>query len=252
VAVLLLAAGTAACGGGDGRPPPATARTSAAVSPASTTQAGAPVPACLDSGEAQPVAAADAAGRSIPAWVLGTGDRVAVLANESDDRPCRWVTFARHLAGRGYRSVLFSYEGKATAIEAADRVGRIVARMRDQGARRVVLVGASLGAFAVIVAAVDVRPPVDGTVALSPPPRFSGTDLAGYAARTAGPLLLATATEDRVDAAAATAEFARLAPPGTTRRIEVPGVSHGITLLSGDGATVVAPAVDAFIDEHAR
>ena len=210
------------------------------------------MPSCLDCVEAQPVAAADAAGRPIPAWALGTGDRVVVLANESDDRPCRWVTFARHLAGKGYRTVLFSYGSNATAVEAADRASRIVARMRVQGARRVVLLGASLGAFAVIVAATDVRPPVDGAVALSPPPTFSGTELGGYATRTTVPLLLATATQDPVDAAAATAEFARLAPAGTTRRIEVPGTSHGITLLSGDGAAVVAPAVDAFLDEHTR
>ena len=84
--------------------------------------------------------------------VIGTGSRLVLLANESDEDLCSWLPFAARLAASAYRAVVWDYGGSAPAGEIAG----LVRTLRADGARRVVLMGASEGAKASLIAGSEV------------------------------------------------------------------------------------------------
>jgi len=235
---LLLGAllAVAACGG-QPQTQPTAAGPPTRVSPGPTVLAG-----CVPASEGRPLAVA-----GLTAVVLGTGGRGVVLSNQSDEDLCAWLPFARRLVARGYRVALWNNAGNPAA-----QLSPLVSGLRTAGAQSVVLVGASQGAKASLIAATAITPAVDGVVALSPEAALRGDPVAPHVARLAVPLLLVTAADDPYGSADACREFDRIAPVTDKRLLVLPGNAHGTALLTGSDQERVDAAVTDFLSSHPR
>jgi dienelactone hydrolase len=204
---------------------------------------------CLRPGPAVRMVKVPAPGEQLPAVVLGTGGATGVVfANQSGSIACGWLPYARDVARGGVRSLVFDY---GTA-EREDEVLAAARWLRAQGARRVVLVGASIGGRAVVTAAARARPrEIDAVVSLSGE-RVLGAqrDIIVDARRLGQPALWVSSLNDGyTNFAAETRQLYRAARGHARpdRLLVVGGDDHGIDLLTGSQARRVVPAVTGFI-----
>jgi dienelactone hydrolase len=239
--VALAALLVAGCGGGGS--------TTSGARPTTSAKAPAAFDDCLRPGPAVRMVAVSAPGEHLPAVVLGRRGSIGVVfANQSASVACGWRPYARDVARGGVRSLVFDYD-------AASREEEVLASadwLRAHGARRVVLVGASIGGRAVVTAAAGARPGrVDGVVSLSGE-RILGAqrDLMVDARRLRVPALwVSSANDGYTNFASETRQLYRGARGHARpdRLLVVGGDDHGIDLLTGSQAGRVAPAVTAFI-----
>ena len=177
--------------------------------------------------------------------VVGSGPTVIVLAHQYPSDLCPWLDYAGVLARSGFRAFLFDFRGfghsqdakaPAAAWRLQDDVAGAVEEARRQGAKRVFLVGASMGATVAAIAAPTIRPSVDGVVSLSaewnldPLLGSHGLNLSRVASRVTLPWVLATGSDDRLPTVAQTRALASRAR-GPTHVIVVPNGGHGWSLL---------------------
>jgi pimeloyl-ACP methyl ester carboxylesterase len=129
---------------------------------------------------------------SVNGVVYGGGERGIVLANQSDSDRMAWSPFARLLAARGYRVLAFDYgnDSPESDVAAAARA------LRRLGARREVLIGASEGAKAAVLAGAGSPGAVVGVVCLSAERSLGGEDVLPSARRLRLPALFVTARDD--------------------------------------------------------
>ncbi len=196
--------------------------------------------------------------------VLGSGGTGVVLATQSQGDVCEWLREALVLRARGLRVLLFDFRGFGMSghpPKVADEthyVNDVVAAARElraRGARRVFLMGASLGASASIVAAGRIRPKVAGVVSLSGEadlrPSFpgSGLDALGASRRLTVPLLYLAARDDGLTPPADVARFRAALRTHRGSRVAVfPGGWHGWSLLyTAPYRARVAALVDGFL-----
>jgi alpha-beta hydrolase superfamily lysophospholipase len=179
------------------------------------------------------------------------GRTTIVLAHQSDGGLCAWVKGARKLVAAGYFVVAFDFrgygdsKGRQNTVRFAGDYAAAVKAARSVGARKVVLVGASMGGTAALVAAANVRPAVDGVVNLSGPSRYAGLNALAAVSRTAMPVLFVAAEEDLDFADAARELYAAAA--SERKRLEIfPRGRHGIDLFES------TPAVQQLVDEFVR
>ncbi|HEY2795758.1 MAG TPA: hypothetical protein VGJ28_25575 [Micromonosporaceae bacterium] len=159
--------------------------------------------------------------------LLGSGPRAVVLSDESDENLCSWLPYAATLVHAGYRVVVWDYWNDPVADLKA-----VVQAVRGRGAHSVVLLGASEGAKASLIAAATIEPPVTGVVSLSAEESLQGTDVPAAVTRLRVPVLLLTAHDDAYGSADAGPEILK-AMAGTDKRlIVVPGADHGTALLT--------------------
>jgi pimeloyl-ACP methyl ester carboxylesterase len=161
-----------------------------------------------------------------PAAILGTGKTGVVLSNQSGNYLCRWLPFARALAAKAMRVLVYNYRwGTESQEAAAAAVG-----LREHGARRIVLMGASLGAGASLVAAANRPRGIVGAVSLSGESFIRGVPRA--IRRLVLPVLFVAAEEDDYGAATDARNFYARAPSKDKRLLIVPGRAHGTDLLA--------------------
>ena len=111
---------------------------------------------------------------------FGRGKVAVVLAHQYGGDVCEWTPYAKRLATLGYTALAFDLRGfglsqhrTGAALFRYDQDVAAAAKLaRAQGATKVLLVGASIGANAVVVAGASIKPPVDGVVSLSAPSTF--------------------------------------------------------------------------------
>jgi dienelactone hydrolase len=204
---------------------------------------------CLRPGPAVQMVKVPAPGEQLPAVVLGSGGATGVVfANQSASIACGWLPYARNVARGGVRSLVFDY---GTA-QREDEVLAAARWLRAHGARRVVLVGASIGGRAVVTAAARAqRGAVDAVVSLSGE-RILGAqrDIAIDARRLTTPTLWVSSLNDGyTNFAEETRQLYRAAKGHARpdRLLVVGGDDHGIDLLTGSQAKRVVPAVTSFI-----
>ena len=271
VAALLVAFLAAGCSGGgtdmerlaDPKPPTAPA------SSATPAVAWSTVRGRLDHCGPQPARVArqhfhyatlHAPGHSLlPAASLGRGRTVAVLLHQTSGAGmCGWLGFAEQIArDRRLTALMVDLCGYGTA-HCGRGFGFVVGQQRRQvsltldyaekhlHARRIVLVGASMGgSLAVIAAARDHR--VDTLVDLSGPLEWRGAALADQVKGLGAPVLYAMADTEGPDAVAAARALARRSPAGSDFVAADSG--HGYELLEDiDGrAGPLAPRVLGWI-----
>jgi dienelactone hydrolase len=239
--VAALALAVAGCGGGDEKP--ATTARTAAAAPAKAFDG------CLRPGPGVAVLDVPAPGERLPVVVLGRGGTTGVVfANTSASTACDWLPYARDVARGGVRSLVFDYQ-------AASREEEVLAGarwLREHGARRVVLVGGSVGGRAVVTAAARAGPRrVNAVVSLSGE-RILGAqpDLLPDAKRLrVGALWVSSADDGYTDFAAETRQLYRAARGHAhpNRLLVVGGDGHATDLLTGPQAGRVEAAMTSLI-----
>jgi dienelactone hydrolase len=232
--VVLAAALQAGCGG---KSAPSEARRSA--------EAPAALAACRTSTPGwQRLRVADGPA-ALDAAVLGHGRLAIVFANDSRNQACTWLPFARELADRGMQVALFEY----ASVGNPDEVRATAAALRRNGARRVIAVGASVGARSVIELAAKASPGVDAVVSLSAERQISlrYRDILPAARHVRLPSLYVGSREDGYTSfGKETIQLHDATPASTNELLLVPGDDHGVDLLAGRNGGRVRSAVLRF------
>ena len=133
-------------------------------------------------------------------------------------------TYALHVNGYGTSS------GSANVRPDRD-VAAAAAELRRRGARKVILVGASMGGTGVVAAAPGIRPAVSGVVDLSGPVGFGGVNALPAARKLRRPALFVVGRDDG-DFAAATRALYRAAATKDKELVIAPTSWHGVDLVS--------------------
>jgi dienelactone hydrolase len=177
---------------------------------------------------------------------LGSGPIGIVLAHGSNGSLCEWIGYARELAAAGYRVLPYDagpeFSGVGLDAEAATEA------LRRAGAQKVVVMGSSLGALAVLVAGAALPVQPDAVVSLSAP------DSVGYlrgldaVARLRSPVLFMAAEDDQPFADSARSLYAAAVSSDKQLRV-VPGIAHGSGLLQDPS---LHDFVWSFIAAHTR
>lgn len=187
--------------------------------------------------------------------VFGRGPVGVVLAHQSPGDSCQWTPYAHRLAQLGYMALALDFRGSgesATASFAASlRLGGDLAAasryLRAHGARKVFLVGASMGATAVVIGGANIRPPVDGIVAVSASNYL--LDARPSARRLHVPVLYLAGSRD-----AGAADQARQLFRATTERARAIAVyddgRHGVDLIGGNRAA--RARLESFLESYAN
>jgi hypothetical protein len=194
VAVALAAAGCGSSGAGSETASPGSGATSPGPSTAPST-AVAPLDAvtageyCGDA-DASPIIHFPGRGTVRLAGVmLGHGTKAVLFAHQLNGDFCQWLPFAHSISATGTPAFVFSFRDALPSTGEDDAAGfgytadlaAAAAELRRRGARRIVLVGASIGASAAIDAANRIR--AEAVVALSPPASLGEINAARSAAR---------------------------------------------------------------------
>jgi hypothetical protein len=216
--------------------------------PATSAASAAPTTAAALDGCVQP-----GMGRLVPlgasnqAAVLGSGPVGVVLSNQSDQDLCGWLPFGRTLAAHGFRVLLYDYGANpAPSLDVATAAGKL----RSLGVRTVLLIGASEGAKASLIAAPQLRPAVAGVVSLSAERTERGVDVLPWAARLRSPVLFFTAKDDSY-AAEPTPQLYKAAAKAASRQlVTLPGFAHGTDLLTGPTGPKVQAAILDFLRRY--
>jgi len=238
-----------ACSGGE----PAADDTYTAPPPAPVNEPGL---TCADETEgATPVRFGP--GGAIGGLSFGDGDKALVLLHQSNGDLCQWAPYAMELAEQGYRALAVDAPRVASSRDATEdhhvAVTEAAAYLRAEGATAVTLIGASMGGTAVLAAAAQTTPPVDGVIALSAPTFYDGTDALAAVANLTVPVLYAAADGDAQFGDNA-GKFADATPEATDATLLlVSGSSHGVDFLAPDASPEdkkVRDAVGDFLAAH--
>ncbi|HEY3181486.1 MAG TPA: alpha/beta fold hydrolase [Gaiellaceae bacterium] len=135
---------------------------------------------CIRAGET-PVQLKTVDGAAVYGVEVGTGTTGVVLGHQYLSDHCELMDFARELAARGLRAIAIDFRGYGASSGGDGRrldrdLAAAAARLREDGATRVFLVGASMGGTAALAAASWIAPSVDGVISLSGPAQFRGLD----------------------------------------------------------------------------
>jgi pimeloyl-ACP methyl ester carboxylesterase len=236
-ALLACVALVSGCGGGAKPPaaPTATAVRAGAPEPLDRcASAGAGWKALPTTGEYSPASAAR----------LGSGDAGVVFANDSNNEACDWSAEARSLAEHGYAVAVFD----ASIASEARQALAVADALRKTGARRIAVIGASVGARAVLQLGAMHPPAVTGLVAMSAERSIgsSPADLLPIAKRVRVPVLTVGSREDPYTSFGKdTAAWHRTIPHD--RMLLLSGGDHGVELLSDSHGPRVRAAILRFL-----
>ena len=159
---------------------------------------------------------------------LGSGPVGIVLAHGSGGSLCEWIGYARELAAAGYRVLPYDagseFNGVGLDAESATEA------LRRAGAQKVVVMGSSLGALAVLVAGAALPVQPDAVVSLSAPASVGYLRGLESVAHLHAPVLLMAAQDDEPFSNDARSLYAAAA--STDKHVQVvPGSTHGSGLL---------------------
>jgi dienelactone hydrolase len=237
---------------------------------ATPTTTAAPVSAagqeCGETGvRAQAVRFRTSDGVRLSGAVVGSGPAGAVLIHEWPRDYCGWLPYAGYLARHGVRALAFDLRcfGRSACPDggrgrAITDVAAAMAELRRRGARRVALVGASMGGAIAVVAGARLHP--TAVVDLSGERDTTGltpgidADAGAAAPGVTAPALFAVARGDRYVPVADMRAVARRVRSATRRVVVLPAVAgHGWDMLFGTATdwSPLAATVAAFIRRHA-
>jgi len=202
-------------------------------------------------------------GVTLSGRVFGPRDGTAgiVLAHMFPSDQSGWFDFATRLGERGYRVLTFNFRGYCPGGDAGCSQGEkaisaiwqdvegAVAALRDEGATRIGLVGASMGGTASLVAASREGQDIDAVVTLSAPTGIEGLE--------AGPEVLAQVTaaklflaghEDTTAAQAVDVFYAETLQP--KRPVILTTADHGTDILTGNQAGIASTEIIRWLDRY--
>ena len=181
--------------------------------------------------------------------MFGDGRVGVVFGHQIDTDQSDWWDLAAALAEEGYATLTLDFRGYCARAPVAPRTaarptrgGTCLPVPTSCGAAaqdRIVLVGASMGGTAAVLAAARADPPVDGVIGLSAPTDCCGMTIEGAdVGSIAAPMLLIAGRDDG-DAPASARQLARWAGESGQLVILDSG-EHGIDLIGG----LAAPDVE--------
>ena len=214
--MLGLLVASVGCGGGDGDEAPPTASPSGAP----VTTAAAP---CGEE-DAEAVRLTTGGGAELEAALVGDGEVGVVLGHQLRSDFCSWVPFAKQLAEHDMRALAINFV--STAIDEDVVAGAL--ELRRGGAERIILVGASMGGTAALVAAGESD--VAGVAALSAPRQFGGLDALPSVRRLEMPALFLVGEQDTSFARDAR-QLYRATRSSDKDLVVTTGFEHGTDLL---------------------
>ena len=214
-------------------------------------------------------------GTQLDGVLVGSGPAGVVLLHQHPADLCGFWPYAVYLSKRGLYTLAIDLRcyGKSACPQADDAKSRVVddvagavAALRAHGAKRIALVGASLGASTALLAGAALRPPVAAVVSLSTGKFDLSTILGGSrpldtytaAKRLTVPVLFAVARDDPNLPVELVKALYRVAPARDKQLAILGGSStglHGWDLLggtNGDGFTPFAAKVAGFVSDHTR
>ncbi|HSL15602.1 MAG TPA: alpha/beta hydrolase [Actinomycetota bacterium] len=195
--------------------------------------------------------------------LFGEGRVGVVLSHMYPADQRSWWRFAERLAEDGYTALTFDFRGYcpggvAGCSEGEKEIGRIwqdvvaaIEFLRSHGATTVVLMGASMGATASLIAAAQQGVGVSAIVSLSAPVSFEGlTATAEVLARvTAAKFFVAGVGDPNGAADAAEALYAQSPQP---KRVEIlPADDHGTDLLEGSQSGILQTKILDYLQVYA-
>jgi pimeloyl-ACP methyl ester carboxylesterase len=183
----------------------------------------------------------------------GNGGVGVVLSHSFPTDRTAWASLAHELAEEGYTSLTFDFrgfgdsEGERGIPDIWRDVLAAIEFLRGEGVTAVVVIGASMGGTASLVAAA--RDDLAAVITLSAPSTFNGLLAPPEALQVVDePKLFIAAQGD--DAAAATAQGFYAQSPGPKRVEIVTGDDHGTDLLEGHQAEAVRMLIFDFLRQH--
>jgi pimeloyl-ACP methyl ester carboxylesterase len=207
-------------------------------------------------------------GATLVGYEVGSGSRGVVLIPELGAlNLCGWWPYAAYLAGHGYHVLLFDHRctgrsscpGASKPNDLMDDLVAVTARLHEDGAAGIVLIGASQGAAEAVI--LGSRPPVGllGVIALSADELTDPLAAAPYPSTATAaahhlrlPSLFVVAADDPYVSVVDSRRFEATVPAGDTRLVVEPaGRGHGWDLLSpaADGSrTSPDPEILAFLN----
>lgn len=174
----------------------------------------------------------------------GEGEIGVVFAHMFPSDRTSWGEVSALLAEEGFLTLAFDFRGygdSAGQKEIAENWRDVIAAaraLRDRGVLRVVVVGASMGGTAALVASSRESAAIDGVITLSAPSTFMGLSAEpGVLAASSIPKLFVAAEGDGTASQTAQGFYEGSAPP---KRVEIlTGADHGTDLLEGRNGEAV-------------
>jgi dienelactone hydrolase len=200
---------------------------------------------CIDPDQAK--ALTIKSGSTLEAAVFGDGPVGVVAAHELGGSLCDWASIASDLADEGYRVLVFDFGTPATA--ASDMLAA-TKKLRDLGAKRIIVGGASLGGTAALMTAARARNVV-GAFSLSAPTAYGNLEGLPAVRRFHGPILFVAGAGDIRFADDARLLY-RAAASSEKELLIVAGREHGTDLYGGAAAERVGRAVDDLLKAAAH
>jgi alpha/beta superfamily hydrolase len=201
-------------------------------------------------------------GGYLAAYLLGDAHaKIAlVVAPQSGADACSWLEWAKRQAAVGYRVLAFDFSGEGRSVRgitgtftASGDVEAAATYVREQGAAGVVLIGASRGGTAVLMAAARLTPPAAGVVSVSGVAEYMHESAVQAVPRLTMPVLFLVAADDSTAAHDARTMY-DATPDGRRTLSVVPGRRHGRALLTvgADGSAEASAAIVAFLTANAK
>lgn len=239
--VVFLALLLAACGGKEEAP------VSPTGSPVASLTLAAPTTPAAGQATATPVTGVPVSfttedNVTIKGRLFGGGETAVVFAHMYPNDQQAWWGFASEVAGQGYAALTFDFRGYGETggskdIAHIDRdLAAAVRYLREEGYKRVILVGASMGGAAALkVAARDeFKGLVVGVVAVSAPQAFQGLVARDDVPNIKAPMLFVASQDDGV--AFESLEAFYDTATGPKQQQVYSGNVHGTGLLQGEHA----------------
>jgi pimeloyl-ACP methyl ester carboxylesterase len=201
-------------------------------------------------------------GVALQGRLFGEGSTAVVLSHMLPADQRSWFGYADRLAEQGYLVLTYDFRGYCPGGDGGCSQGErdvsaiwqdvlgAIDLVRGRGASRVVLVGASMGGTASLVAAAEPGVDVEAVITLSAPVSIDGLVADGALLQQipAGKLFVAGVGD--ADAAEAAEELYATSPP--PKRVEiVPADDHGTDLLTGPQAEVVRRLIETGLAQYA-
>ncbi|HVF25546.1 MAG TPA: alpha/beta hydrolase [Anaerolineales bacterium] len=191
-------------------------------------------------------------GATINGELYGTGKTAVIFSVMGNCKP-GWREFAQLTAAQDYMALTYQWRGcKANSVDQAliqkflDDTRAAITFVREQGAEKIILVGASLGGCASAKLAVESQ--ASGLVIVASPPSISqwGFEIESADLNTDIPKLFITAENDNTVPADSTRALYDLAAEPKEWQT-YPGSAHGTDLFEGQSAAELQQRILSFI-----
>ena len=233
LAAMLGAAAVSACGAAGQNQAGATAKPSSVSAPS--------LEACVLPAYHAREVAFPVGSEQIVGAEFGSGSVGIVMSHEYRADLCGWAPYAAHLASLGYRALAFDF-----GTDLVQDVIRAATQIHKDGADKVILMGASMGGTASLVAAQSSTLPIAAVASLSGPAQFQGMDAMTAVTKLQMPVLFLAGQQDVSFAQDARTLYAACA--SSKKQLHVyQGNDHGTQLLQFSVAQQVQAQLDSFV-----